>query len=108
MTATDDWITFADSHMMPHEIIANCEGWPKGKQHISAKLLPRGVKVCARLDGPFKSREIESSGHREVSNSVIFTLYTRTCALPPELTLVPARRSFMDLRCKPLIFTHIQ
>jgi hypothetical protein len=32
MTATDDWITFADSHFMPHESIAACEGWPKGKQ----------------------------------------------------------------------------
>jgi hypothetical protein len=30
MTATDDWITFADSHMLPNESIDACEGWPKG------------------------------------------------------------------------------
>ncbi len=36
MTATDDWITFADSHMLPNESIEACEGWPKGNQPHSA------------------------------------------------------------------------
>jgi hypothetical protein len=30
-SATDDWLTFADTHFIPHESIERCEGWPKGK-----------------------------------------------------------------------------
>ncbi len=37
ITATDDWIIFGDSHMIPHEDIALCEGWPKGT-HASVEL----------------------------------------------------------------------
>lgn len=37
MTATDAWIVFGDSHMIPHDDIALCEGWPKGA-HVSVEL----------------------------------------------------------------------
>ena len=42
MTATDDWITFADSHFMPHENLDKPEGWPPGEQ---PSLLNRSKEV---------------------------------------------------------------
>lgn len=53
MTATDDWITFADSHMLPNESIEACEGWPKGSMGPAKieKLKAMGIENTSQLLG---------------------------------------------------------
>jgi hypothetical protein len=71
--------------------------------NITVELLQRIVSLCDRVDGPCKNRETQSDGNRKVSFLVLFTFFRRSA----KLTLVPAHRSFLDLRCKSPISTHM-
>jgi hypothetical protein len=82
MTATDAWIVFGDSHMIPHEDIALCEGWPKGT-HASVELF-RCANVLPRRHGPRQDRETQSDGHREVCVRFLFVYgSTRLFSIAP-------------------------
>jgi hypothetical protein len=75
-SATDDWLTFADTHFIPHESIERCEGWPKGKP-----LFCRTVELInffVRRVGPSQNSETLRLGHNEVS--VIVVIFLSVCA----------------------------